>query len=97
MFGTINPNWQNIVDGFFISGEDVKYTTTETLGIVYSGATSLSGPKTQIDYILAYITKGMTGVTNNSSGWYSYSCSKYLATLPSIWIRLGGYWIEIQA
>jgi len=38
----------------------------------------------------------MAGVTKNSSGKYIYSCSKYLSTLPSIWVKFGGFWIEIQ-
>lgn len=96
MIGTINPYWQNIVDGFYIGGNATKYTTAQKLGIVDSGWTTLSGPKTQIEFILSYITQGMTYTKSSTSGSYFFSCSKYLASLPSIFVRLGGYWIEIQ-
>lgn len=67
MLGTTNPYWQNIVDGFYIGSNAQKYTTAQHLGIIDSGWTTLSGPKTQIDFILSYITQGMT-VTKSTSG-----------------------------
>ena len=36
-------------------------------------------------------------VTVSAAGSYFFSCSKYLATLPSIFVRWGGYWIEISS
>lgn len=95
MLGTVNPYWQNIVDGFYIGGNATKYTTAQKLGIVDSGWTTLSGPATQINFILSYITQNITYTKSSTTGSYFFSCSKYLSTLPSIFVRLGGYWIEI--
>lgn len=59
-----------------------------------SGWTTLSGPKTQVDFMLSYLTQKMTGVTKSGSYTY-FSCANYFTKLPSIFVRFGGYWIEI--
>ena len=97
MVGTVNPYWQATADGFYFGdAASSKYTFTQTLGIIDSGWTTLSGPSTQITFIKNYITRNMQGVTVDSNGYTTFSCASYYSTLPSVFIRLGGYWIEMR-
>jgi len=52
MVGTINPYWQSSLDGFYFGNAPTKkYKTDAKLAIVDSGWTTLSAPKTQMDFI----------------------------------------------
>lgn len=74
MLGTINPYWQNVVDGFYFGNyPDTKYKITEKLAIVDSGWTVLSAPKTEMEFIIKNILKGVT-YTKDASGRYFMSC-----------------------
>jgi GH15 family glucan-1,4-alpha-glucosidase len=96
MYGNINPYWQAIADGFYFSdATKTKYTFKQTLGIVDSGWTALSGPSTEIKFIKDWITRNMVGVKVDANGYTSFSCASYYSTLPSVYIRLGGYWIQM--
>lgn len=97
MYGTQNPYWQAIADGFYFGdAESTKYTFAQAIGIIDSGWTTLSGPEKEITFIKNYITRNMKGVTVDSSGFTTFSCASYYSSLASVYIRLGGYWIEMR-
>lgn len=97
MLGTINPFWQNAVDGFYFGNlplEKNRYTTEQKLGVFDSGWTMLSGPKTEMEFIIKVLTKDMT-VTKVGDDIF-FSCKTYQGKLPSLFLRFGGYWLEVQ-
>jgi hypothetical protein len=95
-YGTQNPYWQAISDGFYFGdATGTKYTFNQTIGVVDSGWSTLSGPAEQINFIKEYITRNMQNVTVDSGGFTTFSCNQYFKTLPSVFIRLGGYWLEM--
>lgn len=96
MIGTSNPYWQGYFDGFYFGdGVKTKYTTELMAGIIDSGVPTISGPKVNIDFIKKWVTKNMTEKTVDAvDGTIFFSCSKYFAGLPSLFFRLGGYWLE---
>ena len=51
-----NPYWQNSVDGFYFSDHTQKWNTESMLAIIDSSSNLLSGPQTEIDFIIEYIT-----------------------------------------
>lgn len=96
MIGTQNPYWQAVVDGFYFgNNKSKKYTTDQVLGIMDSGWSTIAGPKAEVDFIKKTITDKMTTTTDNQGNIY-FSCSKYLSSLPSLFIRWGDYWLEVQ-
>jgi hypothetical protein len=95
MPGTFNTFWQSAVDGFYVGDSDSKkYTTDYALGIIDSGTTILLGPTAEINKIIELVTADIYSWTD-SQGYTYFSCSQYRDKLPSVFIRWGGYWLEI--
>lgn len=96
MIGTTAPYWQNQVDGlYFGSYPDKKYTIKALPAIFDSGWTTVSMPKTQLDFIKTVILKDVTYTT--SGGWIKFSCAQFRSKMPSLFFRFGGYWIEVRS
>lgn len=98
MIGTINPYWQHMMDGFYFGDfPDSRYTTEKLVAYIDSGTPTLAGPKANMDFIKKFLTRNMTDVTTDAKGNKFFSCSKFQAGLPSLFVRFGDYWFEILA
>ena len=93
MVGTVNPYWQNYIDGVYYSNSATKSYFTSILGVLDSGTSILCGPASFINPILTTILKGVTTTTASSST--TFSCSTYKASMPIIYIRFGNYWLSM--
>lgn len=99
MVGTVNPYWQSYVDGFYFGHyPDQKYKRTSKLAIVDSGWTTLSGPKTEMEFIIKVVLEKLDQkkVVLDSNGRYWLSCATEREKLPTIYIRFGGYYLEVK-
>lgn len=98
MIGTINPYWQQMFDGFYFGDyPDSRYATEKLVAYIDSGTPTLTGPKVNIDFIKKFLTRNMTDAKTDAKGNKLFSCSKYQASLPSLFVRFGDYWFEILA
>lgn len=55
----------------------------------------LSAPKTEMDFIIKFLLKDIK-YTQDASKRYWLSCSTERAKMPSLFIRFGGYFIEVK-
>ena len=86
-------SWESTIDGFYIGAKSTLSTTAPKRAIL-DVRPWFAGPATDMEVIMNAITKDMQ-FTKNAKGQVQFDYQQYYATLPTIFLRFGGYWIEV--
>jgi len=96
LFSTI-PFWHNAVDGLYFGGySSTKYKIPYHLSLINSSWSDLSGPPEQMAFIMKFVLKYVPYQQDIETQAITFDC-QYQASMPSVFLRYGGYWIEVRS
>ena len=89
--------WSNKIYGYkwgSTMGDSTEYVFASKDADIWSSYSCIAGPDGQMDGIINGILSKLSTFSINSSWGYIFWCSD-VAGLPSFFLNLGGYWMEV--